>query len=181
MPQVCLPISKHHPDGPRQASKIKRGADHDHTLLGRSELDLRDNVPSNRAAKKVWTITVAPMECNIQGSNPKGHGKHPIDCLEAHITICTNSGIREEIARKVTDYWTKETSRTASRCLNSVFLFHYRRELPILNICVNNLVEHLVYFQVTHAYTYPTLCIHASAICSINSSLPNRQGPQQHP
>ena len=38
MPQICLPTSKHHPDGHGQASKKGRGPDHDHTLLARSEL-----------------------------------------------------------------------------------------------------------------------------------------------
>ena len=43
----CLPISKHHPDGPVQASKVGRGPDHDHTLLAKLGLVPRDHAPSN--------------------------------------------------------------------------------------------------------------------------------------
>ena len=52
-PQVCLPTSKHHPNGPGQVSKIWRGCDHDHTLLVRSELVSRDYASSSRATRKV--------------------------------------------------------------------------------------------------------------------------------
>ena len=50
--KVCLPTSKHHPDGPGQASKMGRGPDHDHTLLTRLEVPT-DHVPSNRATRNV--------------------------------------------------------------------------------------------------------------------------------
>ena len=45
--------------------------------------------------------------------------------------------------------------------------FCNERVLPILKVCVSNLVEYLDYLQVTHDYAYTTLCMHASAICSI--------------
>ena len=51
------------------------------------------------------------MECNNQRSNSKGHEKYLIDCLEAHIAICTQISLREEIARKFTDSWTKGTKQ----------------------------------------------------------------------
>ena len=93
-PQVCLPTSKHHPNGPRQASKIGRDPNHDRTLLARSKLVPRDHASGSRATKKVPTITVAPMECHNPGGSSKSHKKHPVDCLEANITICAQSGIR---------------------------------------------------------------------------------------
>ena len=62
-----------------------------------------------RQPKSIY-ISVVPKECNNQGSISKGHEKHPIDCLEAQITICTQNGIRREIIRKVTGPWTKEPS-----------------------------------------------------------------------
>ena len=77
----------------------------------KSELVSRDYAPSNRATEKVQTIPVAPMKCNNHGSNSKGHEKHSVDCLETHIAICAQSGIREEIARKVTDSCIKGTKQ----------------------------------------------------------------------
>ena len=88
-----------------------RGPDHDHALFTRSELISSYHAPSNRATKEVQTITVAPMECDNQGSNSKGPEKHPIPCLEPHIAIYGQSGIREETARKFTDSWTKEAKQ----------------------------------------------------------------------
>ena len=106
-PQVCFRTSKHHPNGPGQASKMRRGPDHDHILLTRSELVPRDHASGSRAGKKVQTITVAPMECH--NPIPKVVKSISVGCLEAHITICAQSGIKEEITRKVNDSWTKGT------------------------------------------------------------------------
>ena len=152
---------------PGQASKMGRGPNHDHTLLARSELVTRDHAPSNRATKKVQTISVAPMESNNQGSNSKCHEKHPVDCLEAHITICAQSGIREEIARKVTDSWTKGTKQNYQGMFEWWCSFSNERWLPVLKVCVSNLMEYLDYLQVTHDYAYTTLCMHASAFYNI--------------
>ena len=111
-PQVCLPTSKHHPDGPGQANKMGRDLDHDHILLDRSELVPRDHVPSNIATKKLQTITVAPMECNNQGKQLQRSSKS-IQLTAWRLTspsvprVC----IREEIARKVTDSGTKGTKQ----------------------------------------------------------------------
>ena len=102
-PQVCLTTSKHHSNGTGWASKIEMGTDHEHTLLARSKLVPRDHASGNRAAKKLQTIRVALMECHNTGGNSKCHEKHLFDCLEAHITICAQNIIKEEIARKVTD------------------------------------------------------------------------------
>ena len=96
-------LKKCHSDSSEQASKIGRGPDHDHTLLAKLELVPRDHAFSNRATNAVQAIAGAPMECNNQGNNSKGNEKHPIDCMDAHITICAPNGIRQEIARKVTD------------------------------------------------------------------------------
>ena len=142
-----------------------RGSDHDHTLLARSELVPRDHAPSNRATKKVQAITLTPMECNNQGSNSKGHEKHPIDCLEAHITICAKSCIRKEIARKVTDPWTKGPKQNYQWMFEQWCSFCSEKGLPVLKVCVSNLVEYLDLLQVNHDYAYTTL--HANAICSI--------------
>ena len=76
------------------------------TLLDKSELVPREHAPNNGAAKKVQIIPVAPMECDNQGGNFKGHEKHQTDCLEAHITICAQKYIREKV-----DSWTKETKQ----------------------------------------------------------------------
>ena len=92
----CLATTKHHPASPGQASRMGRGPDHDHTVLARSDLVPREHVPSNTTMRKVQTITVAPLKCRNQGSNSKGHEKHPNDCLEAHIAICALSGIIEK-------------------------------------------------------------------------------------
>ena len=43
----------------------------------------------------------------------------------------------------------------------------HRMGLPVLKVCVSTLVEYLDFLQVTHSYAYMTLCMHASAICSI--------------
>ena len=59
----------------------------------------------------IQAISVVPMEYNKQKSNSKGHEQHPFYCLEANITICAQNGVREEIARKVTDSWTKGTKQ----------------------------------------------------------------------
>ena len=166
-PQVFLPTSKHHPAGPGQASKMGSGPDHEHTPLARSELVPRDHAPSNRATKKVKTTTVVPMECNNQGSNSKGHEKHPVDCLEAHITICAQSGIGKEIARKVTDSWTEGTKQNYQQMFEQWCPLCHKRGLLVLKICVINLVDYLVDLQVTHDYAYITLCMHASTICRI--------------
>ena len=146
-----------------------RGPDHDHILLARSELVPRDHTSSNRAIKKIQTITVAPWESHNPGGNSKGHEKHPVDCLGAHITICAKSGIREEIARKVTDSWTRGTKQNYQKMFEQWCSFCNERGLPALKVCVNNLEEYLDHLQVTHdyAYTYAYQCIHISAICSI--------------
>ena len=107
------------------------------------------------------------MECNNQGNNSKCYGKHPIDCLEAHITICAESGIRKAIARKVTDPLTKGTKQNYQQMFEQWFYFCHQRGLPVFKVCVSNLVEYLDHLQVTHDYAFMTLCIHASAICSI--------------
>ena len=107
--QVCLPTSKHNSASPGHASKMTRGPDHGHTPLARSELVLRDHTSNDRATKSFSAISVAPMDPNNQGNNSKGHEKHRIDCLKAHITICAWNGIRDEISRKVMDSWTKGT------------------------------------------------------------------------
>ena len=109
-----------------------RGPDHDHTLSARLELVPRDHVPSNRATEKVEIITLAPMECNNQESNSKGHEKYPIDCLEAHITICVQSVIGEEIAKKVTNIRTKEAKQHYQQMFEQWCSFCHRRELPVL-------------------------------------------------
>ena len=114
MPQVCLPTSKHYPNGPRQASKMWRGPDHDYSLLAGLEFVPRDHAPGSRATKKVQTITVTPVECHKE-SNSKGHEKHPAGYLEADITIYVQSAIREEIARKVTDSWTRGAKQNYQR------------------------------------------------------------------
>ena len=150
---------------------------HDHTLLARSKLVPRDHAFSNRATKMVQAISVAPMECNNQRNNSKCHENYPVDCLEAHITICAWNGIREEISRMVTDSGQKEPSRTTSGYLNSGLLSAIRGHYQSLEICVSNLVEYFDYLQVTHDYAYTTLCMHASAICSILQPT-DRQGPQ---
>ena len=141
--------------------------DHDHTLLARSELVPRDHASSSRANKKVQTITVTPMECHNWEGNSKSHEKHPVDCFESHIAICAQSGIREEIARKVTDSWTSGTKLNYQRMFEQWCSFCNERGLPVLKVYVRNLVEYLDHFHVTHDYAYTTLCMHASAICSI--------------
>ena len=45
--------------------------------------------------------------------------------------------------------------------------FCNERGLPVLKICVSNLGGYLGHHEVTHHYAYTTLCMHASAICSI--------------
>ena len=99
---VCLLTSKHHSASSGQTSKVGRGTDHIHNILARSELVPRDYATSNRAIETFSTISVAPMECSKREGNPEHHRKHPLDCLEAHITICARNGFRKEIARKVT-------------------------------------------------------------------------------
>ena len=105
------------------------------------------------------------MECNNQESNFKCHEENPIDYLEAHITIFAHNGIREEIARKVTDSWTKGTKLNYQWMFEQWCSFCHKRGLPVLTICVNNWIPWLL--QVIHDYAHTTLCIHASAICSI--------------
>ena len=41
----------------------------------------------------------------------------------------------------------------------------HKRGLPVLEICVSNLVEYLDYLQLTHDYAYMTLCMHAMTLC----------------
>ena len=164
-PQVCLPTSKHHPGGPGQASKMGRGPDHDHTLLIRLQLVPRDHAPSNRATKKVQTIPVASMECNTPKSNSKVH--ESIQLTAWRLTLASVlSGIREEIAWKVTDSWTKGTKHNYQWMFEQWYSFCHKRGLPVLKICVSNVVEYLDYLQMTHDYAYMTLCMHASAICN---------------
>ena len=50
-----------------------RGPDHDHTPLARSELVPRDHASSDSGTKAFLVISVAPMECNYEGSNSEGH------------------------------------------------------------------------------------------------------------
>ena len=100
-PQVCFPTSKHHPNGPGQASKMGRGPYHDHTFSAKSKLVPRDHTPSNRATKKVQIITVAPMECLNPRGDSKGHEKHPVDCLEAHIAICAQVASEKKLPGKL--------------------------------------------------------------------------------
>ena len=76
-------------------------------------------------------------------------------------------GTREEIARKVTDSWTKGTKQNYQWMFEQWCSFCHKRGLLVLKICVSNLVEYLDYLQVTHDYAYMTLCMHASAIYSI--------------
>ena len=92
-----------------------RGPDHDHTILAISELVLKDYASSDKTTEVFLTISVAPMECSHWGSSPNGHAKHTIDCLEVHLTICAQNGIREEIFRKVTDSWTKGTKQNCQQ------------------------------------------------------------------
>ena len=144
--------------------------DHDHTLFPRSELVSRDHTSSSRATKKVKTTTVAPVECDNLGVNSKGHEKHPLDCLEAHSTICTQRDIREEIARKTTASWTRGIKQNYQRMFEQWCSSCNERGLSVLKVCVNNLVEYLDHLQVSHDYAYTTLCMHVSAICSILQS-----------
>ena len=123
--------------------------------------------PAIEPTEKVQAITMAPMVCNNIGSNSKGDEKHPTDCLEAHIPICAQSGIREKTARKVTDSWTKGTKQSYKQMFEQLCSVYHKRWLPVLKICVNNLVEYLDYLQVTHDYAYMTPSMHASAICRI--------------
>ena len=146
-----------------------RGHDHNHTLLARSELIPRDHVLSNRAT----------VECKNQGSNSKVHEKHPIDCLEAHIIICAQSSIREEIARKVTESWTKGTEQNYQWLFEQWCSFCHKRGLPVLQICEHNLVEYNDYLHDSWLCLHDSVCIPVS--CVVYSSLQNRQGPQQHP
>ena len=125
------------------------------------------HAPSDRATKKVKAITVNPMECNCQGSNSKGHEKHPTDYLEDHIAMWVQTGIKEESARKVTDSWIKRTKQNYQWMFEHWWSLCHKRGLPFLTICVDNLVEYLDYLQVTHDYAYMTLCMPASAICRI--------------
>ena len=137
-----------------------RGPDHDHTLMARSDLVPRDCAPSNSANKEVHTIKVALMECTNQEAIP-------FDCLEAHITICSQICIREDIARKVTDSWTKGTKQNYQQMFKQWCSFWNERRPPVLKVFVSNLVEYLHHLQVTHDYAYTTLGMNASAICSI--------------
>ena len=143
------------------------GPDHDHTLLAISELVPRDHALSNRATDKVQAIEVAPMECNNQVNNSQVYEKHPIGCLEADIAICAQSSIRKEIARKVTDSWTKGNKQNYQWMFEQWCSICHKRMLQVLKICVCNWVEYLDYLQVTHDHAYMTLCMHASSICSI--------------
>ena len=107
------------------------------------------------------------MECENLGGDSKGHEKHPADSLETHITICTQNGIRSDIARKVTDSWTNGTNKNYQQMHEEWCSFCHQRGLPVLKVCVSNLVEYLNQLQVNHDYDYITLCMHVSAICSI--------------
>ena len=95
------------------------------------------------------------------------YGKLLVDCLEDHITICAWNGMEEGIARKVTDFWTRGTKQNYQRMFEQLCSFCNERGLPVIKVCVRNLVEYLGHLQVTHNNAYTTLCMHASAICSI--------------
>ena len=90
-----------------------------------------------------------------------------MDCLEAPIAICDQSGIREGIDRKVTDSSTKGTKQNYPWMFEQWCSFCNERGSPVLKVCMSKLVEYLDHFQVPHDYAYTTLCIHASAICHI--------------
>ena len=61
-------------------------------------------------------MTVAPMECHNSGGNSKGHIKHQVDCLKAHITICAS---KRKLAGKSLTPGQEVPSRTTRGCLNS--------------------------------------------------------------
>ena len=110
----------------------------------------------------LWNITIQKVV--------QGHEKLPVDCLEAHITICAQSGIREEIARKVTDSWTRGTKQNYQWMFEQWCSFCHKRRLPVLEVCVSTLLEYLDFLQVTYNYVYMTLCMHSSTICRILQS-----------
>ena len=68
--KVCHPTTKHYPNGLRETSKIG-GPSHNHALLPRLQLVSRNTVAKNRPTEAVSATTVASLEYNKWGKNPK--------------------------------------------------------------------------------------------------------------
>ena len=117
---------------------------------------------------------------------PRKQFQRSVDYLEAHITICFPNGIRREIARKVTDSWTKGTKQNYQQMFKHWCSFCHKRGLQVLEICVNNLVEYLDLLQETlllclHNSVYACQChMQCTAACRVGKDL-NGTSPQTTP
>ena len=163
--KVFLPITKHHPTGLRETSQMG-DPDHDHAILARPELVPRNNVASNRTTEVVSAIRVVSIEFKKPGRQSQRSwgifswlpgGLHHHLCLEWH-----KKGNFQE------GHWLPDKRNEVELPMDVwAMMFFLLWELPVLKVCVRNLVNYLNFWQVTHNYAYTMLCIHVSAICSI--------------
>ena len=127
--------------------------------------------PTRRFTPSQWLL----WNATTQEAIPKVMITIQVDCLEAHITICTQSCIREEIAKEV--HWLLD-KRYQAEIPEDVWtvgvLSVMKKGLLILKVCVSNLVEYLDHLQVTHNCAYTTLMYAWQCHPVAHSSLQNK-------
>ena len=154
-------------------------------VLARPELIPRDNKAVNRTAKKIPALRMAPVECSHRGSNSKVMRDIKLTTLK--LSLQSVSGIELQkrlqggsqiIGLRVPEKITSKSSNTDVhsaikrshphlKFASRVTGYPKQKGLPRLKVCVSDLVEYLDYLPVNHDYSYRTLSMHTSVICSI--------------
>ena len=171
---ICLPATTHDPTDNRAVESNRWRADTDHSILARPVLVPQSNVDGHHTPKVIQAKQVATNECDNRGGDSKSDGINQIDCVEALYRVCRREGLSNEAMKWVLGQWHKITQAGYRPAWNDWCAFCHKEGLPVLQVCVKDLVEFLNHQITTKNHKSSTLEHAASAICLILEPLAER-------
>ena len=135
----------------------------------------RSNVDGRHTPKAIQATQVVTNECDNGEGDSKSDGIDQIDCVEALYRVCRREGLSDEAMKRVLGRWRKSTQAGYRPAWNDWCVFHCKERLPVLQVCVKDLVEFLNHQITTKNHKSSTLEHTALAICSILEPLAERR------
>ena len=163
---IRLPTTTH---DARAVQTNGQRTDTDHSILARPVLVTQNNVDGRHTPKLIQATQVVTNECDNGRGNSKSDEIDQIDCMEALYRVC-----RREATKWVLSCWCKTTQAGYRPAWNDWCAFCHKEGLPVLQVCVKDLVEFLNHQIMTKNHKSSTLEHAALAICSILKPLAER-------